>query len=304
MSAPAQKARSFSRSSSAAARPSSGSPPAPRPRVRPAPRTNLAGAGQASSDWESVLMARKSTPAKAAWEAKPTALQPAPPTPKTLRDKFLLDGRRSGVVSMGVVMVHLLKISTKVFFRPLGEAVGRACALLQGAEFDQADGGGEFRLVQGGFEAADGVGLAEEGGQLKDVPGQFAHAGNAGPAAAEEDAGAQAVEQAQVGKLRTRSTRKVSSRRRDMMRRRCSRLTILAGKPKCAGGGEGLALDGGIEQGGAVFELQLFGAAQGDLQTVSQVVGDVVAADGQDAGVFDNALGIDDVIRWCRRRGR
>jgi hypothetical protein len=45
-----------------------------------------------------------------------------------------------------------------------------------------------------------------------------------------------------------------------------------------------------------VFQLQLFRAAQRHFQAVGQVVGNVVAADRQHAGVLDDAVGIDDVI--------
>ena len=62
------------------------------------------------------------------------------------------------------------------------------------------------------------------------------------------------------------------------------------------GDGNGLAFNGVIHDGGAVVELELFGAAEGGFQAVGQVVGDVVASDGQNAGVFDDAVGIDDVF--------
>src|SRR5438067_1967068 len=39
--------------------------------------------------------------------------------------------------------------------------------LLEGAELHEADGRGELRLVEGGLDAADGVGLAQRCGQLK-----------------------------------------------------------------------------------------------------------------------------------------
>src|SRR5256885_11024863 len=38
---------------------------------------------------------------------------------------------------------------------------GGAFALMEGAKFDQTNGGGEFRLIEGGFQAAHGVGLAD-----------------------------------------------------------------------------------------------------------------------------------------------
>ena len=114
MSAPAQKERIFSTSSSAAARPTAGSPPAPRPWVRLAPRTNLAGVAQASRAWESVLTARNSTSVKPAWQAKPAALQPAPPRPKTLRTICFLRAGSAGF-STGVLMV-IVQTFPPIFF--------------------------------------------------------------------------------------------------------------------------------------------------------------------------------------------
>ena len=81
-----------------------------------------------------------------------------------------------------------------------------------------------------------------------------------------------------------------------MIRRRCSRLIGFERQAQFVGDGDGLAFAGGHRVGGAVLEFQLFGAAQGHLQSVGQVVGNVVAADGQHAGVFDDAVAIDGVI--------
>ena len=60
--------------------------------------------------------------------------------------------------------------------------------------------------------------------------------------------------------------------------------------------GDRLAFDFLIHQRRAVFELEFFGAAQGHFQAVSQVVGNMVSANRQNARVPDDAIGIDDVI--------
>ena len=51
-----------------------------------------------------------------------------------------------------------------------------------------------------------------------------------------------------------------------------------------------------IHQRRAVFDLELLRAAQRHLQPVSQVVRDVVAADGEQSGVLHNAIRADDVF--------
>jgi len=56
--------------------------------------------------------------------------------------------------------------------------------------------------------------------------------------------------------------------------------------------GNGPALERFIHERRAVFEFQLFRATQLHLQAVAEVVGNMVAANRQDAGVLDDAVGI------------
>ena len=80
------------------------------------------------------------------------------------------------------------------------------------------------------------------------------------------------------------------------MRWRCPTLMVLSGQAEFVRDGDGLALDGFVHDGRAVFELEFFRAAQRDFQAVGEVVGDVVAANREHAGVLDDAADIDDVI--------
>ncbi len=57
-----------------------------------------------------------------------------------------------------------------------------------------------------------------------------------------------------------------------------------------------LALGGLVEKAGAVFDLELLGAAERHLQAVGQVVGHMIAANRQHPGVLDDPVGIDDVV--------
>ena len=90
---------------------------------------------------------------------------------------------------------------------------------------------------------------------------------------------------------------KISSSRSDMMRCRCSTLTVLSGRPSSLVMVMRPAFRRLVHERRAVFELQFFRAAQRHFQAVGQIVGNVVAADRQHAGVLDDAVGIDDVIR-------
>lgn len=62
------------------------------------------------------------------------------------------------------------------------------------------------------------------------------------------------------------------------------------------GDGDGLAAGAVVEEGGAVINLELFGAAERDFEAIGQIVGYMIAADGEDAGVFNNAPGINNIF--------
>ena len=75
------------------------------------------------------------------------------------------------------------------------EGFALAFAIFKRAKFGQADGGDKFGLVQGGFEAADGVGLAGRNRHLQNVLGELGNVRNASAAAAEVNARTQIIRQ-------------------------------------------------------------------------------------------------------------
>src|SRR5712664_2067500 len=77
-------------------------------------------------------------------------------------------------------------------------ALGGALALMEGAKFDQTNGGGEFGLIQGGFQTADGVGLADANRHAEHVFSQARDVWTARPPAAQEHAGANVIEHARL----------------------------------------------------------------------------------------------------------
>mmetsp|Transcript_18000 Transcript_18000/g.29478 ORF Transcript_18000/g.29478 Transcript_18000/m.29478 type:complete len:258 (+) Transcript_18000:502-1275(+) len=101
-SAPSTMALISSRDSSAANRPISGFPPAPNPRVTALPIFNTEAplAFDRPSACASVLMAQNSTPDIRVSSIRSTALDPPPPTPRTL----MTQGERppSGIRAVGV----------------------------------------------------------------------------------------------------------------------------------------------------------------------------------------------------------
>ena len=70
--------------------------------------------------------------------------------------------------------------------------------------------------------------------------------------------------------------------------------------------GNRFAFYGGIQQRAAVFVLQLLGARFiGTFRPSGKIVGNVVAADREDAGgVFDDPFATDNVFSRCRRPRR
>lgn len=168
-------------------------------------------------------------------------------------------------------------------------------ALLEGAKFDEADGGGEFGLIKGGFEAADGIGSRDRDRHLKDLLGEGGDLRDARAAPTEKNARAQIIGRADLFKV-------ASDELEDFFEPKghdaaeVFEVDRFEGQAELVGNCESLSFDGIVHKGAAVFELELLGAAQGNFQSVSQIVGDVITANGQDAGVFDDAVHIDDVF--------
>src|SRR5947209_10063787 len=78
----------------------------------------------------------------------------------------------------GTLFLHEPSAPPKELAEGILEAFGQrslagALPVLEGTEFDQTDGGGKLRLVEGRFEAADGIGFAEGDRHLQHLLGQF-----------------------------------------------------------------------------------------------------------------------------------
>src|SRR5262245_54495604 len=85
--------------------------------------------------------------------------------------------------------------STEGDAQHLAERAGGFLLLLEGAVFHQSDGRREFRLIQGRLQSADRLGSAETGWNMDLLLGQLLDARDVSAAAADEDAGAQVLEQ-------------------------------------------------------------------------------------------------------------
>src|SRR4051812_6093634 len=180
-------------------------------------------------------------------------------------------------------------------FDGLSKGTGRFLFLLKGAEFNQADGGGKLRLIERGFEAADGRGAPERGRQLEGFFRKLQNARNARAPAADENASPQVIEQACFGKF---LLDEVEDFLEAQGHNPAEMIEIdgLGGQTELVGGGHGLAFVLFIHASGAVLNFQFLGFSERDLEPVSQVVGDVVTAHGQDTGVLDDAIAVNDEL--------
>ena len=133
--------------------------------------------------------------------------------------------------------------------------------------------------------------LLREPGNLRDVR----------PAAAEKHPGAQVIQRPGLLQvLADELENLLQPQRHDAAQ--VFEVNGFEGQAVLVGDGVHLPLVGLLNKARAVIELELLRTAQRHLQTVGKIVGDVVAPNGQHAGVLDDAVGIDDVIGQSRRR--
>src|SRR5262245_12159439 len=66
--------------------------------------------------------------------------------------------------------------------------------------------------------------------------------------------------------------------------------------PKIIGKADGLTFRTLVHQRAAIIDLELLCPAQRHFQTISKIVGDMITADRENPGMFDDAAGIDDII--------
>ena len=66
---------------------------------------------------------------------------------------------------------------------------------MERTKFDEADGGGEFRLIQGRLQSRDGTGFAQTGRKLESPLGQLLNPRNSRATSAKDDPGTQVIEQ-------------------------------------------------------------------------------------------------------------
>src|ERR1035437_6052213 len=246
-------------------------------------------------------MAMKVAPANSGVLTASSRVTPALPTPKNFTTGFPAAASRSFCpgFSISVVSRALQKTAKHIFDaaeRAAQPAAPLAPAVFQRAIFDEADGGGEFRLVERGGDAAHGTGVAVRDVHLEDALRQFRYARHARTAAAEKNSGAQIIGEAGLFEfVRDDLKQFFQPQRHDVLQ--MFQDHGLEREAEFIGDADGLALGGLRDQRGTMFAFQFFRAAQWNFQAVGEVVGNMVAAHRQHASVPDNAVGINHVFR-------
>src|ERR1035437_3135563 len=146
-------------------------------------------------------MAMKLAPANSGVFTASSKVTPALPTPKNFTTGFPTAASRSFCPGFSIIVLSraLQKTAKHIFDaaeRAAQPAAPLAPAFFQRAIFNKADGGGEFRLVERGGDAAHGTGVAVCDIHLEDALGQFRDARHARTAAAEKNSGAQIIGEA------------------------------------------------------------------------------------------------------------
>src|ERR1035437_10087974 len=116
-------------------------------------------------------MAMKLAPANSGVFTASSKVTPALPTPKNFTTGFPAAASRSFCPGFSIIVLSraLQKTAKHIFDaaeRAAQSAAPLAPAVFQRAIFDEADGGGEFRLVGRGGEAAHGTRVVVRGGHL------------------------------------------------------------------------------------------------------------------------------------------
>src|SRR5580692_8618372 len=146
-----------------------------------------------------------------------------------------------------------------------------AFAVFERAKFREADGGDKFRLVEGGFEAADGLRLALHDGHLQNV---FREAGNmwdARTAAAKKNTRAQIIGQPGLFQVLGDELENLFQPQGHDLAQVLD-VNDLKHHAQFVGDRHRLAFALRVQQRRTVLQFQFFGAAQGHFKTVSQIV--------------------------------
>src|SRR5512137_686264 len=298
MSAPWRISSSLSVSSMAAWRPVSGRPPEPRPLVSNWPMGTFTRARLLLRAWRSVLTAMNSTPWTPCSIIRLTALPPPPPRPMTL----ILAPRWSSTRWNFSRLESSLMMSSLSFLEPVLEPGERAffpvlgkTAVLPDVEAveDEPHGRGEVGGRDAVDEAADAAGIAAPDRQVEDLLGDLFEAFEEGRAAGQHDAGVQRLVVAHALDVGVDQAEDLLGPRLDDVGQELARqhpgLAALADR----GHLDRFLLLGRRPGDAAELLLDPLGFGDGRPQAHGDVVGEVVAADGDGRGVPEAAALVD-----------
>src|SRR3954466_15533349 len=289
MSAPSSASRILSRSSSAACRPISGLAPAPSPLVTCAPSWILVRARLCWRAWQSVLAAMKSTPVSPAMIIVLSALPPPPPTPTTL------------ILAPRSFMSSMTPPNLEELFYPAQKPVPdrrtvtrtevRAAVLALPCAVEQkAHRRCVLRALHHVRETADAAGQPAPDRKPQHLFRQLGHAVQVGGASCQHGAGGEQVLLPGLLDLALHQLEQLLHPRFDDLAEDAP-VEHPRRAPAYAGHLDGVVLVQAGALRAAELHLELLRLLHGRAQPHRDVVGEVVAAQRDDAGVLDGAAG-------------
>src|SRR6185312_301656 len=299
MSAPWISSVMRSRSSSAASRPTSGLAPAPRPLVTVVPSCSVTLARLRLSACASVFIVMNSTPLTPLLILWSTAFPPQPPTPTTLITASGVWLSNSSIIIVSFLEIpfepalHLLEHLLES--RSLHLRVAVALHLLE-ARHQQSHARRVARVAHHLGERSLVLRHADAHRHVEDLLAQLHHSLHLRRAPGDHDPGGQELLQPRGAQLALDEGVELLHPRLDHLGERLARklpraALAHAGHLDHVGGARELA------ERHPVGDLQVLGVLGRGAKRHGDVVGDLVACDGDHRGVLDRALGEDREVR-------
>ncbi len=161
--------------------------------------------------------------------------------------------------------------------------------------FDDSDGGGVARVLENRSRAGE---FLRDGGLHGHIKDFFRDAGKAleeRAAAGEEDSRPDEIEVAVGVAVAADEVEKFANAGVDDLVE-TGAFDLAAGEARVIFEDDGIAGNGVVDLGGTLFDFETFGAGDGNAEADGDIVGDVIATDGENAGMRDGSVDVDDVI--------
>lgn len=163
------------------------------------------------------------------------------------------------------------------------------------SKFDKPNPCRELGLIERGFDSADGLSFSDANREPKNIFCVGRDMRNTGAATAEEDTRPDVIEQPRMGKFLCNKLEDfLETKRHDPPQ--MFQIDVFARQAAVTRQLNDFSFDVFLDDGGSMLDFQLFGPAQRDLETISKVIGDMVSPDGENARMFNDSIGANDVF--------